>query len=283
MEVAKYFVVASRTLLFYDIITNIDDEIRYIWSKPWSLVRFIYHVNRLWPVVLLGATTPAFFVPSPSAQVDLSTSLDPMTLTALSKICKAIVVAGSYGTALAIVCPGFVMTLRVWALYERQKMVLFWLLLGQTCLALPALIEIKLQADHNMYLGNPAPGVLTGCVVRLTSFAWVPYVFALVHESAIFGLTIWKTWRLNREFGSMALTTQLTLDGSLYYIGLLLLLLFCCWGVTFEVLKIGTSASGFVVAMNSIMCNRMIVSLHIFTEKIKEKDLKISIRTYHIV
>ncbi|KAG8722298.1 hypothetical protein FRC09_006477 [Ceratobasidium sp. 395] len=162
MEVAKYFVVASRTLLFYDIITNIDDEIRYIWSKPWSLVRFIYHVNRLWPVVLLGATTPAFFVPSPSAQVDLSTSLDPMTLTALSKICKAIVVAGSYGTALAIVCPGFVMTLRVWALYERQKMVLFWLLLGQTCLALPALIEIKLQADHNMYLGNPAPGVLTG-------------------------------------------------------------------------------------------------------------------------
>ncbi|KAG8683908.1 hypothetical protein FRC08_014006 [Ceratobasidium sp. 394] len=68
LDVVKYCVVATRTVLLYDILVNLDYEIRYIWTKPWSLVRFLYHFNRVWPVLLLGMTTATFFLDSPSAQ-----------------------------------------------------------------------------------------------------------------------------------------------------------------------------------------------------------------------
>ncbi|QRW02263.1 hypothetical protein RhiLY_01260 [Ceratobasidium sp. AG-Ba] len=107
-----------------------------------------------------------------------------------------------------------------------------------------ALIEAKIQADSNLYIENPVPELLTGCLVHMTDFAWVPYVFALTYESGVFGLTIWKTWKLRREFGAIELANRFMIDGTLYYVVVLAVLLFSCWGATNEVFKIATSASG---------------------------------------
>jgi hypothetical protein len=55
----------------------------------------------------------------------------------------------------------------------------------------------------------PAPELISGCLVRLSSTAWIPYVLALLYESLIFGMTLWKSWTLRAKFGSRTLTSQL--------------------------------------------------------------------------
>ncbi|ELU38544.1 P16-Arc domain-containing protein [Rhizoctonia solani AG-1 IA] len=42
------------TLLLYDWLTNLDSEIEYIWGTAWSLGRITYHMNRVWPIIVLS-------------------------------------------------------------------------------------------------------------------------------------------------------------------------------------------------------------------------------------
>ncbi|KAG8739808.1 hypothetical protein FRC10_005153 [Ceratobasidium sp. 414] len=204
-------IVATRTVLLYDIIVNLDFEIRYIWTKPWSLVRFLYHFNRVWPVLLLGC------------------------------------------------------------------------LLGVlVALATAALVEVKFQVNNNTYIESP--GISSATLVCSYSYAWIPYLFSLAYESVIFALTLWKTWKLSQEFGAMGLANRLLIDGSLYYAFVLVVLLFCCVGSTFESFRRAAVTSGFMVSMTSLMCNRMILSLHVFTDQAREAGQKlptIAVETDH--
>ncbi|KDN33113.1 hypothetical protein RSAG8_13795, partial [Rhizoctonia solani AG-8 WAC10335] len=57
LTVTRCFAIASRALLLYDIITNLGQEVAYVWGKPWSFMRVIYRLNRIWPVLFLGFVT----------------------------------------------------------------------------------------------------------------------------------------------------------------------------------------------------------------------------------
>lgn len=47
------FLVASLTLVLYDWLISLDLECAFIWGRKWTWGRLIYHLNRVWPVVLL--------------------------------------------------------------------------------------------------------------------------------------------------------------------------------------------------------------------------------------
>ncbi|CAE6422262.1 unnamed protein product [Rhizoctonia solani] len=186
-----------------------------------------------------------------------------------SPSCKTIIVASSYGTTLALLFLTPVVIARVWALYGRRRAILGWLLFGLAVVAVSVGVTLNIQAERHIYIKNPAPELISGCLVRFSSTAWVPYVLALLYESIIFGMTLWKTWALKARFGSRTLTSQLLRDGSLYYIVVLVVLTLCSLGTQIEEFKAAALASGFIVAMNSIMCNRMILSMHAFNEETK--------------
>jgi hypothetical protein len=46
--------VVSFTILIYDIIICMDDEITFIWSRRWSFARAVHHANRLAPFIVLA-------------------------------------------------------------------------------------------------------------------------------------------------------------------------------------------------------------------------------------
>ncbi|CAE6480558.1 unnamed protein product [Rhizoctonia solani] len=248
LMVARCFAIAGRTLLFYDILTNLEQEVAYVWGKPWSLMRIAYHLNRIWPAIQLGVTTPGVLLP-PS--------------------CKVIVIASSYGTAFALMLLSPVIISRVWVLYGRRRDVLEWLLLGLAVSVIAVAVILKVQADSHTYIQNPVPDLLSGCLVRFGSSSWIPYGVSLSYESLIFGMTVWKSWTLRVKFGSGTFTSQLLRDGTLYYAGILLVMILCSLGTQIEVLKGAALASGFVVAMTSTMCNQMILSLHAFSNETK--------------
>ncbi|CAE6457958.1 unnamed protein product [Rhizoctonia solani] len=58
IELAKRLTVVSLTLLAYDWASNFHLEVAYIWGAPWTYGRFLYHINRLCPFILLCTSLP---------------------------------------------------------------------------------------------------------------------------------------------------------------------------------------------------------------------------------
>ncbi|KAG8739202.1 hypothetical protein FRC10_006041 [Ceratobasidium sp. 414] len=68
LENTKYFTLVSYTLLCYDILICLGDEITFIWSNRWSLGRVVYHMTRVLPLIVLStsAITSFGYLPSQS-------------------------------------------------------------------------------------------------------------------------------------------------------------------------------------------------------------------------
>jgi hypothetical protein len=53
------------------------------------------------------------------------------------------------------------------------------------------------------------PNIFSGCIMILPSDMWMLYVVPMIYESTVFGLTVWKIWSMNKEFGSTPLAQRL--------------------------------------------------------------------------
>ncbi|KAF8598361.1 hypothetical protein BDV93DRAFT_561404 [Ceratobasidium sp. AG-I] len=53
IETTKCLAIVSSTILFYDILLTLPEEIYYVWSSRWSFARFAFHANRTWGPILL--------------------------------------------------------------------------------------------------------------------------------------------------------------------------------------------------------------------------------------
>jgi len=101
----KYGFVASLTLLIYDHITTFADEVELIWKRKFSLVTFLFFVNRYYAVSVVSIVIASSIFTSFSAEV-----------------CKRMLLFQPLGGGIPLTFfPDFVVALRVYALYERNK------------------------------------------------------------------------------------------------------------------------------------------------------------------
>ncbi|KAF8598360.1 hypothetical protein BDV93DRAFT_512573 [Ceratobasidium sp. AG-I] len=62
IERAKYLAIISCTILLYDMLLTLPDEVYYVWNSRWSFARFAFHTNRTWGPILLAAYVPIRFM-----------------------------------------------------------------------------------------------------------------------------------------------------------------------------------------------------------------------------
>ncbi|CAE6421315.1 unnamed protein product [Rhizoctonia solani] len=151
--------------------------------------------------------------------------------------------------------------LRCWAIYDSKRMV--WVLFGGLVGAVASgIVIIKVLLDRTHFLDNPLPNIFSGCVVVLPDYVWILYTMPLVYESTLFCLTIWRIYILSKDFGSTPLMQTLARSGMAYFATLVVLMILACIGGTIQTVKIAANASGVLSAMSSVVCSRMIFSLH---------------------
>ncbi|KAG9127905.1 hypothetical protein FRC07_007751 [Ceratobasidium sp. 392] len=172
---------------------------------------------------------------------------------------------GIHGTA--------VLLMRYRALHN-DKRILYALLAGLcTSITLTA-VFVKLAMDKVIYLKNPVPAVFThGCVAILPSSMWMIYVVPLIYDTTLFLMTVRRVWVLSKEYGSSPLMTRLAENGALHSGVLVVLMMFACVGSKTETIKIASNGSGIVGAMSSVVCSRIIFSLHTFADGEKKQSL----------
>ncbi|KAF9446754.1 hypothetical protein P691DRAFT_707960 [Macrolepiota fuliginosa MF-IS2] len=203
-----YASLPAYTILYYDYLLTLGDEIRLFWSEKLTVTIVIFYLNRY--IALLG------HIPIIFGRYLLSLSSDR------TQVCSNLLKYHQYLAGIVQIIAGFALACRVYALYGRKWRVLYPI--GAIGLAV---IGIGLWALHGMapLPTNPREQATpTGCLLPLAKNDASHYAGAwsgmLIFDTIVFTMTIYKSisrWR-NTEFHQDTTLLHILLrDGSIYF------------------------------------------------------------------
>ncbi|EDR02800.1 uncharacterized protein LACBIDRAFT_295379 [Laccaria bicolor S238N-H82] len=168
MRLVTYFDVAGATMFLYDYLLTLGMEVELVWSSKGTFMKVLYFAQRYLPFVDAVALC---------LLNQLSTAIDP-------RACKMVEKAR-----------GFVLTLRVWAVWERSSRV-----------GLALSILFFLAVSSNFVVSGFFLGSLKCCFITSASrVVYMNWVLLMVYEA-------------DRIAGDTALHTVVYRDGVLIYI-----------------------------------------------------------------
>ncbi|KAJ6518215.1 hypothetical protein C8R47DRAFT_8740 [Mycena vitilis] len=190
---------ACATLLTYDWICTLDQEVARVWSRPWSTGTLFFVLNRYLPFVDISISLSARF-----------TRISPERCLTENK-------AVAWFTVLGIFLSEVILMLRTFALWDRSRGALIALTLLALCTAVPTIVFTQLEL---MSLGYVAKEGLGCQLAKASSIIIFAYIMLMVFETTNFVLTAIKAYRDLRRSRQPWLV-QLYRDGLLFYVYLL--------------------------------------------------------------
>ncbi|CAE6478834.1 unnamed protein product, partial [Rhizoctonia solani] len=254
---ARCLAISGIALLVYDWLTTLDKEVEYTWGRKWSLARVVYYLNRVLPIMLIGAVlipnvlfAPAHFTPSVQEGNIV-----------LQLWCYCVI--GHYLHYLDHSLLGAVWSKVRILSFPRPLKVLTWLILAIG----HGVLQVTMNIDKSTIMANPLPGILRGCIVSIPHDMWHSYLAGVLYELAIFCLIMWRIWYLGDGLGLTPLMRQLLKNGVSFFAVNLALMLFSCVGSAYPSTVIIANGSGLLTALSSTMCSRIFFSMHDFASE----------------
>ncbi|CAE6448699.1 unnamed protein product, partial [Rhizoctonia solani] len=290
LQTSRYTAIASITLLVYDWLIALDKEVKFIWGRRWTFARIVYHLNRVLPLLLFSVIlmpnilfAPSYYTATMSAPKFLIMKSQKIMLQQVQTN-NSILQLWCSSAISAVVQYGYLFVFRSNSTYTfiTQQLRLFgvgrymangrpgfrwvlWLLIPALFLTVGhALAQTTLHIGNTFYSANPLPGVLEGCFVVLPSNIWLAYLSGVLYESLVFGLLVWRIWRLSSGVGLTPLMKQLLKHGASFFAVNFGLMLLSCVGSGYSETIILVNVSGILTALSSIMCSRIFFSMHQF-------------------
>ncbi|KAG8808665.1 hypothetical protein FRC17_003855, partial [Serendipita sp. 399] len=232
------------TLLWYDFFLTLGEEAQYVWkTKPYFSVAKV-----LWFLASdIDASTPRPFA-HPLLRTDIGhwrafvcvygqwhISNQPNLRTSDLAIQERLLISNdrcdialqftAWSGMFNIAIVDILLMLRVWALYNGSRRVM-WFLIAVFVIGLPSAIAIrKVPPLPSIPLIKPAPQTLTGCKRSPPSELFSLFTMALAIDTIIFAMVIIKAW--GKKFrSSTPVLTVLVRDGALYYAAITAILVF---------------------------------------------------------
>ncbi|KAG1841562.1 hypothetical protein DFJ58DRAFT_73326 [Suillus subalutaceus] len=173
------------TIVVYDFVTNLGDELNYLLSSRMTLAKGLF----------LGCRYTPFVICALHARMDLSPSVEG---------CPGLVESNILLLGIVLLCAECVFILRTYALWNCDRRVRIALLvsyLGFFCGMTILVVASGLQSN----IANFAPGCYTSTSVSAV-FILAPYIFLLLLEIEIVGLTLYRMIRHYRATRCRLLT-----------------------------------------------------------------------------
>ncbi|KAF9041560.1 hypothetical protein BJ165DRAFT_1350015 [Panaeolus papilionaceus] len=197
LMIAKMYSLAACVMIFYDMAITFGEEVEQIWMRKFSLLTVLWFLNRYL---------------SPLGYIVIIVSFhDPWS----KEVCDRYIL---YPEALKVVTTsvvGAIFIMRLHAIYSRS---VFIIILG--CVLLTVELGLKIWAFTDGKSIDLPPG-LVGCILVGTEHARfaVTWIAELGFDTAVFLLTLWKTfehnWRL--QGNATSLINLILRDGIMYY------------------------------------------------------------------
>ncbi|KAA1472910.1 hypothetical protein DENSPDRAFT_839294 [Dentipellis sp. KUC8613] len=205
MKVVTYFDLSALTLLFYDYLLTLPDELELIWGSRWTITKFVFLLNRYVP----------FFDTSLGIYHQLGPNVSDSSCAAIYSACGWMI---AYGVGISEI----ILIFRTWAIWGKDKRVGYGLgvLFVVAWVFLSIYLNRFLQSMEFMPLNKILP-TFRGCfVTNVDNMLYICFVISLAYETIIVCLTLIKGLQHFRTTNSH-LVYSLYRDGVLAYFFLL--------------------------------------------------------------
>lgn len=211
LRATKYSYVAAMTIMLFDIILTLEQEVTRVWNTKRSLGKYLFLANRYIPPILFSFDLYYQLTPNPSVAFCKHAFFPPSVLGILS-----------LGTV------EFILVLRTHALYRNNFLLAILTFLCIAAVATMITTTAYMLRNLIRFIPTSTLPTLVGCVPectaplcrRLLTAFWIPF---FVCETLIFVLTAWK---LHRSIGDIGFDTKyrsklaviIFRDGFIFYI-----------------------------------------------------------------
>ncbi|KAF9554236.1 hypothetical protein CPC08DRAFT_195812 [Agrocybe pediades] len=191
--------VACGTLLVYDYLCTLDQEIAYAWSPPWSAGTVLFFLNRYLPFV------------------DTLISIKLKLTMSTPETCQREFTVVTWFIVAGIAISESILVLRTVAIWQARRIVLFVLSISCTVTFIPAIVITQIEIHSLKYIPSDIPGCR---LASASSIILVAYILLAVSETTIFVLTIIAAHRSLRH-SQAQWVIRLYKDGILFYVFML--------------------------------------------------------------
>uniref|UniRef100_A0A0W0F6K2 F-box domain-containing protein n=1 Tax=Moniliophthora roreri TaxID=221103 RepID=A0A0W0F6K2_MONRR len=216
---------ASTALFLFDYLLTLCDEIRYMWSKKRALIGVIPFFSSRYT-----AFVAALLILLPSAtstridQVATSKDTPPTTTCGMLKRYAGL-------RLISVFSSEFIITVRTWAIWERDKKLLWILVVFSVSTFIPGavIVALGIATRRDLSLLPPEFGNITDCRIMVSDVKEgyiVTYILTIIYESGILTLTSVKITRWRKSIPQTIrapLLDTLWRDGILYFTWMLAL------------------------------------------------------------
>ncbi|KAG0691855.1 hypothetical protein DFH29DRAFT_1009997 [Suillus ampliporus] len=186
--VRKTSSAAGHTLLVYDYFLTFDDEIRYIWNAPWTVVKVMFLINRY------GNLAGQTFIRLEEAGLFANNS---------ELFCRNFALSTSYIMIISSESIHILVLMRAWAILGTRTGVTRILIGSYMSYVLILLGAATYGATHNIMEFHHL-NLIQICVAAMSKYVlhrqWLCYAGSSVLDIVVFVLTMRSLWRYSREF-----------------------------------------------------------------------------------
>ncbi|KAJ7260152.1 hypothetical protein C8J57DRAFT_1338310 [Mycena rebaudengoi] len=209
LNLGNYLGTISFTLLFYDYILTFGWEVSRYWGSPLTFPTVLFYLNRYGTTL---GNIPVIF------EYFWTTRSTP----AKEALCKNIQAYHQYLIIVAQVIVGIMLVMRTYALYERNKRVLvFMIVVSCAAVGVAAWSVVgRSSGSAEEEQQEPPPPQYIGCPSQVPKSASldlaIAWISMAVFDCMIFLLTLYRALSRHHSSG-MTLLTVLLRDGSIYF------------------------------------------------------------------
>ncbi|KAG2144274.1 hypothetical protein DEU56DRAFT_237115 [Suillus clintonianus] len=183
--VRRTFSAAGHTLLIYDYFLTFNDEIRYIWNAPWTVVKVMFLINRY------GNITGQTFIRLEEAGLLTHDS---------TLFCHWFGLITTYFMILSSESIHILVLMRAWAIWGTRRGVTKMLVGSYLTYVLILLGVSTYGADDDSIEEFQYLDLAKVCVAAMPKYVWLCYIGSFTLDTVIFILTTRSLWRYSREF-----------------------------------------------------------------------------------
>ncbi|THU76558.1 hypothetical protein K435DRAFT_787150 [Dendrothele bispora CBS 962.96] len=201
IALAEYLHLSGLVFLYYDHILTFPMEVKYLWKHLGCNSKSLFLLNRYYSVLGNAIVTYSIF----------STSLAPKRCRSLHLFREILLLSTQ-----VIVC--LILSLRIWAIYGREKGLFAFL--GVVGMILIGLASFAVFFGEHSTIRASITG--EGCHSELEFITSIQAASAwealFLYDSLLLALLLYKGFKTRRELGRVPLLEVVLRDGSLYYI-----------------------------------------------------------------
>ncbi|KAG8758931.1 hypothetical protein FRC14_007065 [Serendipita sp. 396] len=184
----RWFSAVALTIFVYDTAITLEEEMRFIWPKRWSLIKFCVYCNRLLCLGFLALN---------------ATQIGPFQLALSNRFCSVFFPMSGWMAYASFAMCNWILLARTNALLSRMK----FFLIGLNTLYVLAyistgglVVDATFGLQGKMFRSNIFHACAISQLPRLMPYLWIP---PMTFETTMFILTVW------RVYGNVKLTTSL--------------------------------------------------------------------------